>query len=118
MAISECSSRHTTASPTCNIVLTQEQFQQLLEAAAGANVPANQTANVGKYSAPVVFVLSPTLLTLSTPIEFLTSEGTKLHKVAITSDVESASINAFNEVLMDRCIKLVKYNINTSCINV
>jgi len=57
MATSERSSRRTIASPTGNIVLTQEQFQQLLEAAAGANVSVNRTANAENDSAPVAFAL-------------------------------------------------------------
>ena len=57
MATSERSSRRTIASPTGNIVLTQEQFQQLLEAAAGANVSVNRTTNAENDSAPVAFAL-------------------------------------------------------------
>ena len=46
---------------------------------------------------------------MTTPIDFTTSEGNKLNKASVAAlpykfDVESQSINTFNEILMDRCI--------------
>ena len=89
---------------TNTVTLTQEQFRQLLEAASGNRAPVAPIAN---NNAPA-FSLSPALVNMNAPIDFSTSEGTKLNKEAIKSlpikfDVESRSINTFNEVLLDRC---------------
>ena len=86
------------------VTLTQEQLRQLLEAASGNRAPVAPIAN----NNPPAFSLSPALVNINTPIDFSTTEGTKLNKEAIKSlplnfDVESKSTNAFNEVLLDRC---------------
>ena len=96
-----------------NIVLTPEQFERLLNLAQTAN---NQTtAAIGNQPIaqapiePAPFALSPALVNMSTPIDFTTLEGNKLNNASIAAlsyklDVESQSINTFNEILMDRCI--------------
>ena len=83
-----------------SIVLTNEQFTRLL-AAAQANNRAAAT--------DTPFALTPALVNMTEPINFTTSEGAKLNKSAVSAlplmfDVESGSINTFNEILMDRCL--------------
>ena len=91
---------------TGNILLTEAQFQQLLQAVqrSSSTIPTS----TAQTSTMAPFALSLALINLSKPIDFSTSEGAKLNKSAIENlslkfDLKSASINAFNEVLLDRC---------------
>ena len=70
----------------------------------GAGQANNQPAAI---DAP--FALTPALVNMTGPINFSTSEGAKLNKTAVAAlplmfDVESGSINTFNEILMDKCL--------------
>ena len=82
------------------VVLTNEQFNRLLGAAQ---------ANIQPAATDAPFALTPALVNMTEPINFTTSEGAKLNKSAVSAlplmfDVESGSINTFNEILMDRCL--------------
>ena len=98
---------------TAPVVLTHEQFMELLEAARRAPEPPANVAvggtGAGTADDDVPFALTPALVNMTHPIDFSTSEGAKLNKTAVSAlpfmfDVESGSINTFNEILMDRCI--------------
>ena len=106
------SSRRTSDNPqapaaaAAPVVLTHGQFMELLEAARRADAPQVNVADAGNN---VPFALTPSLVNMTQPIDFSTSEGAKLNKTAVSAlpfmfDVESGSINTFNEILMDRCI--------------
>ena len=91
---------------TGNVVLTEIQFQQLLQAVKRSSSSISITTTQTSTAAP--FGLSSAKINLSKLIDFSTSEGAKLNKTAIENlplkfDLESATINAFNEVLLDRC---------------
>ena len=87
--------------PTGSLInLTYEQFTRILGAAE---------ANIQPAAIDAPFALSPALVNMTGPINFSTSEGAKLNKTAVAAlplmfDVESGSINTFNEILMDRCL--------------
>ena len=97
-----------------NIILTHDQFERLINIAQNNQtiVAGNQpVANNDESAVPIPFALSPALVNMAKPINFTTSEGNKLNKAAVSAlpykfDVESQSINTFNEILMDRCITL------------
>ena len=65
-----------TGSNSSNIVLKEAQFQWILVAAQGI---APGSSNNQDFE----FALSPALINLNKPIDFLTSEGTKLNKDTI-----------------------------------
>ena len=63
------------------VVLTETQFQQLLQAVQRSSSSASSTTTQTSTVAP--FALSLALINLSKPIDFSTSEGVKLNKSAI-----------------------------------
>ena len=90
---------------TGNIVQTDAQFQQLLQVVH--RLGSTTTTILTQTSKATPFALSPALINLSKLIDFSTSEGAKLNESAIQNlslkfDLEFATINAFNEVLLDR----------------
>ena len=88
-----------------NIILTHDQFERLINIAQNNQtiVAGNQpVANNDESTVPIPFALSPALVNMAKPINFTTSEGNKLNKAAVSAlpykfDVESQSINTFNE---------------------
>ena len=86
-----------------NICLTPEQFEErLLNLAQTANNQA--AAAIGNQS-----VAQAPTEPAPFAVDFTTSEGNKLNRASIAAlpykfDVESQSINTFNEILMNRCI--------------
>ena len=87
-------------------MLTEAQFQQLLQAVQ--RLSSTTPTSTAQTSTVAPFALPQKLINLSKPIGFSTSEEAKLNKSAIENlllkfDLESATINALNEVLLDRC---------------
>ena len=90
---------------TAPVVLTHEQFMELLEAARRAPEPPANTAVGGAAAADnddVQFALSPALVNMMQPIDFSTSEGTKLNKTIPVGGETRNLIEDYGNISIDQ----------------